>query len=78
MSSRPFWRPELVSVSSVNSKTSHSAPKERARAKIRIAARSGFVLIREVLWRTWMMDSAVKPMARDAVNVIMRLHHQRP
>ena len=52
VSMRFVCRPEWIRVSSVNSNISHSVARERAKLKIRIAARSGFVLIRFVLWRT--------------------------
>lgn len=78
VSIRSFCRPEWIRVSRVNSKTSQSVAKERDIAKIRIAARKGDFVIRFVFCRTWIIESAVKPKAIEAVNVMMKLHHQRP
>lgn len=65
-------------MSSVNSNTSHSVARERAKLNMRIAASSGFVFIREVLCRTWMTLSPVKPRTREAVNVIKMFHQREP
>jgi len=78
VSIKSVWSPEWIIVSRVNSNISHSVAKESARAKIRIAPRIGFVLMRFVLWRTWIIESAVKPRARDAVKVIRTLHQIEP
>ena len=65
-------------MSRVNSKSSHNVARERVRLKIKIAARNGFVLMREVLCKTWMKFRAMNPRARDAVNVMMKLHQIEP
>ncbi len=78
VSIRFFWRPECIRVSRVNSNISQSVAKDKARENIRIAARSGEGEIRWVFWRTNIIARLVNPRARDAVNVIVRLHHNEP
>ncbi len=78
VSIKSLWRPEWIMVSRVNSKTSQSVAKDNVREKIMTPAKRGLVFIRFVLCRTWIIERAVKPRAREAVKVISMSHQIRP